>query len=144
MTNRAMRKVLIICSTFVILLFAGIGSCASAQGMGGSQKLPPNDNFNRGEAAVRAKRFTEAASWYRKSAEEGYVRGQNRLGICYLHGSGVPKNYEKAVALYRKAADKGFAPAQFNLALCYKDARGVPKSYEKAVTWYRKGGPGTS
>ena len=33
---------------------------------------------------------TQAASWYRKAAEQGHAEAQNNLGIMYAKGWGVP------------------------------------------------------
>lgn len=71
-------------------------------------------------------------------AEKGESGAQNDLGISYLIGEGVPKNYVQAAFWFSKAAEQGNAIAQNNLGSCYTFGRGVPKDHNKAVYWYRK------
>ena len=42
---------------------------------------------------------------YRKAAEQGDAEAQNRLGVCYEYGKGVPQDYQEAVKWYRKAVE---------------------------------------
>src|ERR1700684_4547516 len=48
----------------------------------------------------------KAALWYRRAAEQGYVRAQVRLGDLYFSGQGgVPQDYTQAAVWYRNAAE---------------------------------------
>jgi serine/threonine protein kinase len=49
----------------------------------------------------------KAASWFRKSAEQGCAPAQFDLGVCYHTGQGVSKDYAEAVKWYRMAAEQG-------------------------------------
>jgi S1-C subfamily serine protease len=40
--------------------------------------------------------YVEAAKWYRREAEQGYIWGEVSIGLCYYTGDGVPKNYVEA------------------------------------------------
>lgn len=42
--------------------------------------------------------------WYRKAAGRGYARAQNKLGMRYTNGEGVPRNLRLAQYWYEKAA----------------------------------------
>ncbi|MCE5294554.1 MAG: F-box/SEL1-like repeat protein [Chlamydiales bacterium] len=53
---------------------------------------------------------------YKRSAELGYTRAQNRLGVLYEEGNIVPQDLEEAAKWYRKAAELGNIDAQVNLA----------------------------
>lgn len=57
----------------------------------------------------------EAASWYRKAAEQGLDVAQNNLAWMYELGLGVERDKDEAVLWYRKAAAQGFALARENL-----------------------------
>ena len=46
------------------------------------------------------KDYVEAAKWYRKAADQGYAAAQSNLGLCYVKGEGVPKDYVEAYALF--------------------------------------------
>ena len=59
--------------------------------------------------------WTEAAKWYRKSADQGNAVAQRILGLMYSTGKGVPRNATEAVKWYRKAAKQGNAGAQKEL-----------------------------
>lgn len=99
--------------------------------------------------------YAEAVRWYRQAAEKkniqvelgnkfvaledsGDLEAQNRLGICYYNGLGVPQNYTEAVQWFRKAAEEGLADAQYYLGKCYYDGQGVSQDYNEAIVWYRK------
>ena len=80
----------------------------------------------------------EAATWYRKAAEQGNDSAQWRLGAMYNYGWGVPEDDAEAVRWYRLAAEQGHASAQYNLGAMYDYGEGVPENDAEAATWYRK------
>lgn len=53
------------------------------------------------------KSLSESLRWYRRAAEQGYVRAQRKLGDSYAEGMGVPKNYVQAYMWYNLAAAAG-------------------------------------
>ena len=70
---------------------------------------------------------TEAAKWYRKAAEQGFVLAQNKLGGMYHRGDGVPQDEKEAVKWYRKAAEQGYPQAKKFLA----GDGGITGTYER-------------
>ena len=84
----------------------------------------------------------EAASWWRKAAEQDHAEAQLALAFAYLLGSGVPKDQAAGVAWFRKAAEQGVVAAQFSLGLAYELGRIVPHDIFFAVYWYRKAADG--
>ena len=60
---------------------------------------------------------------YRMLAETGDASAQNRLGLIYQHGEGVPQDDAEAVKWYLKAAEQGHADAQNNLGLIYQNGK---------------------
>jgi len=78
---------------------------------------------------------TEAVKWYRKAADQGYVRGQYNLGNMYAIGTGVPEDDKEAVKWFRKAAEQGDAQAQYNLGVMYYEGDGVIENYIQAYAW---------
>jgi hypothetical protein len=80
----------------------------------------------------------QAATWYRKAAEQGYPQAQHSLGVLYESGNGVLADLATAAQWYRKAAEQGFAPAQFSLGLCYVHGKGVAQDFAQALAWYQK------
>jgi TPR repeat protein len=66
--------------------------------------------------------YTLAANWYRKAAEHvpnlgGAGQGRNNLGLLYMNGLGVPKDYVQAYMWFRLAnsdANLSYAKSQMN------------------------------
>ena len=94
--------------------------------------------YNRGVTCYNQRNFAEAVKYFRQAAERDYADAQYNLGLCYLYGNGITKDYTKAVEWFRKAAAQSDADAQNNLGYCYENGYGVTKDYTKAVEWYRK------
>ncbi len=82
--------------------------------------------------------YAQAASWYRKAADQGDADAQAKLGSLYYTGHGVPQDYAQAASWIRKAADQGDADAQAKLAALYLTGHGVPQDYAQAASWTRK------
>ena len=86
------------------------------------------DFYTPGKALYDAQRYPEAVENFRKGAEQGDMKSECWLGLCYYHGRGVNKNYDEAVAYFERSAEKGLAEAQYRLARCYFDGVGVEKN----------------
>lgn len=56
--------------------------------------------------------FTEAAKWYKASADKGNSSAQYRLGRLYERGLGVDESREEAVKWYKKASRLGQSDAK--------------------------------
>ena len=80
--------------------------------------------------------YKEAASWYRKAAEQGNASAQFHIGQMCDIGNGVPQDYEEAASWYRKAAEQGDALAQIHLGFLYDHGQGVPVDMVQAYKWY--------
>ncbi|MBO4251374.1 MAG: sel1 repeat family protein [Clostridia bacterium] len=81
----------------------------------------------------------EAATWFKKAAEQGYAVAQYNLGNCYDTGDyGIGQSYSKAAYWYEKAAKQGYAAAQKCFGDCFYYGDGAEQSYNKAVFWYMK------
>jgi TPR repeat protein len=117
--------------TTLVILTGLIGSAGSVWADGQS-------DADKGYAAYKAGNYVETAKWWRKAAEQGYVKAEFNLGLLYKNGDGVTQNYAEAVKWFRKAAEQGQAEAQFNLGLMYDNGEGVTEDDAEAVKWYRK------
>lgn len=81
----------------------------------------------------------EAAKWYERADQVGYVPAAKIAGDIYYYGYGVPKDSAKAVKYYQKAATLGFAPAQFALAeILYLGEAGQREDVRTALAWYEQ------
>ncbi len=93
-----------------------------------------------GEGDIEAQQFlaqfcgdrAEAMKWTRKSAEQGSVLAQYRLGVAYCTGDGVPENQAQGVEWLVKAVNQGCIPAHYELGLVYYYGLGVPQNYIEA------------
>ena len=68
-----------------------------------------NTDFNSGGDFVQD--YLQAVKWYLKSAEQGHIKAQAQLGICYANGLGVDKDENKAYYWWQKAAEQGHESA---------------------------------
>ena len=76
------------------------------------------DTFACGRLGV-ATNYVEAVRWFRKSADQGYAKGQNGLGLMLFKGTGVSKNGIEALNWFRKSADQGYAGGQNSLGVMH-------------------------
>ena len=53
---------------------------------------------------VRALRYAQAASWFRKAADQGYTSAQMNLAFMCERGKGVPQDYVQAYVWFTLAA----------------------------------------
>lgn len=70
-------------------------------------------------------------------AKAGHTNSQNELGIRYVTGLGVIKDFTKATTWFREAS-KDLAEAKFNMGLAYEAGLGVKKNIQLAIHWYKK------
>jgi TPR repeat protein len=61
----------------------------------------------------------EASRWYRMSADQGFARAQNNLGVLQLERG----NVAEAIMLFKKAAAQGLPQAKTNLAIAVRQER---------------------
>lgn len=79
-----------------------------------------------------------AVSRYQKAAAAGDADAQNSLGVMYLNGAGVGKDYAQALSWFQKSATAGNAMAQNTLGWMYLNGVGVDKDYAQALLWFQK------
>ncbi len=84
------------------------------------------------------KNFIKAFYCCEQAAKQGSILAQTYLGMMYLFGQGIKKDYSKAVKLFKKAAKHGSPYAENLLGIIYERGFGVKKDYIKAIRWYRK------
>ena len=98
--------------------------------------------FEEGRAGVVETDYKEAASYYRKAAEQGHVQAQRSLGwlmyMYHLFFLGVDRDYYEAAKWTKKAAEQGERHAQRTLGLMYFAGNGVPRDETNSFYWYGK------
>ncbi len=88
------------------------------------------DAYERGDYETALKKFLPLA-------EQGEADAQNKLGVMYAEGQGVPQDYAEAMKWFRLAADQGYAKAQHNLGYMHEYGEGVTQDYQEALRWFR-------
>lgn len=111
------------------LLCLALFACAEAEAPVRTSSDNPPPRHDENPAAV---------SDLRKSAEAGNAEAQNKLGMLYSDGRGVPQDYVKAKHWFEKAAEQGHAGAQVNLGTLYFQGQGAPESEQMALVWFRR------
>ncbi|NLC24757.1 MAG: hypothetical protein GX776_09895 [Oxalobacter sp.] len=70
-----------------------------------------------------------------EEAANGDASAQFLLGITYLDGTLVTRNYKMAETWLLRAAEQGHPRAQYMLAALYTDGSQLKRDYEKAFHW---------
>ncbi|MDI9347920.1 MAG: tetratricopeptide repeat protein [Methylacidiphilales bacterium] len=112
------------------------------------------DAMSMYDAAIIEKKWGQAVSYFNKEDvpnsvkllnELGLVynvaKAANVLGVLYLDGQVVPKDYERAKEWLERASTLGSAIAEYNLGVLYQNGQSnvLGKSeYDQAFKWYKK------
>jgi TPR repeat protein len=97
------------------------------------EKYSLGKKFRDGDTVPQS--LTNAAVWFRKSAEGGYAKAQYHLGMAYEDGEGVAKDLSESTKWYTRAANQDFAKAQEKLGLILWKGEGAPKNLVEAYKW---------
>lgn len=77
--------------------------------------------------------YGEAAAWFRKAVDLGFLPAKRELGIMHLTGDGVEVDAAKAYAYLSEAAKAMDPNAMYHLALMYEQGVGVEVDLYEAV-----------
>jgi len=77
-----------------------------------------------------------ANTWYRKSAEAGFVLAQAGLAWNQQHGIGMAADLPLAFDNYRRAAEQGHPYAMNNLAMMYYRGMGTRPDVKASFDWF--------
>ncbi len=97
-------------------------------------------DFAAGRAAYEQGDFRTAREHWIALVEAGDATAQAALGSLYIHGEGVPTDYQEALKWTRMAAEQGDITGQFNLGSIYAGGLGVERDYAEAAYWFRLAG----
>jgi len=95
----------------------------------------PNAPANRTADTTRPKDSTLAS--LSRRAESGDSKAMVELGMDYIFGREVPKDYQKANDWLRKASDAGDPAGTNNLGVLYANGYGTAVDYHQAASLYR-------
>lgn len=79
-----------------------------------------------------------ARHWLEKASERNNPEAQYDLGVIYLMGMVVEKDFEKSIALFQKSARAGNSDAQNELGIIFEYGIGVKKDILNAINVYKK------
>jgi TPR repeat protein len=71
-----------------------------------------NANFKKGEEAFKRQDYVEAMRCYQTAADQGNVMAQCNIGVLYLYGLGVQKDYLVAMQWFKESAKGGCEQAR--------------------------------
>ncbi|MGD8110975.1 tetratricopeptide repeat protein [Vibrio sp. TRT 21S02] len=63
----------------------------------------------------------QSIEWYRKAAQLKSNEGRMKLGLCYVHGTGVAANFDKGCYWLERAAEKGYTEAMYKAGETWMD-----------------------
>lgn len=93
--------------------------------------------YDIGDAYVD-RSVNDAATWYRRAADQGHTEALRRFAELYLSGSAAPSSETEEIKWLREAADLGHAEAQHRLGMKYRNGEGVPKDDAEGKVWLDK------
>ena len=76
---------------------------------------------------------TLAFTLFYLAAQQGFALAQTKLGLMFMKGKGVPKDFRQAKHWLELAAEQGTAEAQTALGWLYLVGIGVAKDHDKAL-----------
>lgn len=98
-------------------------------------------------AQIVKERFARAATWYLKSAEQGFAPAQYKMGIYYQrYGVDADISADRAKEMFDKAKQQGFEEQQDDIVFYNEEAdtfyfgeESLPRTYEKLREKARQG-----
>jgi len=94
--------------------------------------------YQLGRAYEKAGRMELAVDHYRRAHEGGYAMATTALGILYMHGDGVERDYAQARVLLEQATDQGNGLAMANLGVMHEHGRAGAEDTLAAYRLYRR------
>ncbi|MEO0999903.1 MAG: tetratricopeptide repeat protein [Pseudomonadota bacterium] len=98
---------------------------------------PARADLDDARDLMEAGRYAEAMDELRLAARSGNAEAEERIGILYAMGLGVPRDDARAFEWYLRAAMKGHPGAQSGVGWYYETGRGMPApDLIRAYMWY--------
>ena len=94
------------------------------------------DPLEDGVRSFRQSDYAHALASWRPLADQGNPIAQNDLGILYLDGKGVARDYVRAAQWFSASAAQGNSAGMYNLGLMYELGQGMKAEPFHAYMWY--------
>jgi len=94
------------------------------------------DNLQDGAKAFQGGQYSRALTLWRPLATQGNPVAQNNLGIMYLDGKGVPRDFARAMQWFSASASQGNSAGMYNMGLMYELGQGIKPDPFRAYMWY--------
>lgn len=78
----------------------------------------------------------KSIEWMKIGISKGGGSCMNALGLAYLDGEGVEKDFEKAFELFQQGHEAGEPYATYNLGKCYHNGWACTQNQEKAFEYF--------
>jgi uncharacterized caspase-like protein len=98
----------------------------------------PRLRYLLGHAYYKAQNYPQAARSYQIAAGAGLADANEELGVLFVMGLGVNKDYRRAFDLFNKAAIGGSATGMSNLGAMYANGFFIEQNQVRALAWYEK------
>lgn len=138
-TNITQKKIMMGIAAVVVVLGAlYLFSSGNQEQLTTAQvSVDAKDEFNKGRALSKEKKYKEALEMYIKSADKGYFPAMNHAGVYLCNGYGdIEPNVTKGISYLTKAADSGLSYAQVNLGRAYMTPQyGLKRDTEKGLKY---------
>ncbi|MBT9448834.1 SEL1-like repeat protein [Akkermansia glycaniphila] len=82
--------------------------------------------------------YPKSVMWYKKAAEQNYVRGLKCMAWFHQKGFGVKLDWEKAHEYVLRAAQLGDSEAMYDVAVDYRIGWGADENNEEFIKWATK------
>jgi Fe-S cluster biogenesis protein NfuA len=97
------------------------------------------DNHKEAVNLYKQSKYLEAFELWKTEAEQNNNdQSMTNIGLLYLKGEGVEKNFDLAREWFEKASEYNNSSAFYNLALIYQTRIGVEENFPKAIDYFRK------
>ena len=103
-----------------------------------------NEGYAPAQAALgyildQSEENEKAVVWFRKGADQGNADAEYGLGVMYIKGEGVEKNFPEAIVWIKKAADQGQVMAMRTYATALENGElGVNVDNVESLHWLNK------
>jgi len=92
--------------------------------------------FNKGMEYVSINKFEKGLPYIKTAANNHYEQAEHVLGLMYIKGDGVEKNYQQAYYWFSKAARAGNISAMYDVGAMIYNGEGVKADKQKAMNIY--------